>query len=543
MFSIDQNCHSLWDSLPKVQALASRGQAVTHFIEDIDVAFTSLGSALEAGQLRLERERYHRSGGADWGAALFYSEFLGRLPVEIRRWEPCTGMKTAVLARHLHRSVDELYDEFSPSDNWQLVGPSYAGDKQHHRTIADLTAAEVEPFLHEILAKARANTLESFPAADSQRRTGEWFDRELARMASAIDGSRTLVEIYRKWMGGYVDGAGVELRKTSELFDPSQPRQEVLEIFTRHYDRAADLYNQAVEACDVGLRPLRREQGELPFFAFYSHGGHAVRSGVNLEGFSLRIAQRSFPLEAGGRLPRRALAEAGIGGLAGKAVLLVLQVRCGQGGQALAMPHRGSVYMPAAHRLEGLLRREGLLAGPLAPVMRVRFGLLDQLGGLDAPIVLPPHLRPYFGATEIAARVLGESWRDLAKDAAGRLERLKDAGFREQWQKQEFADVLGEIDQLDRRRRELAASDPKGAEIRKIWNDIKLRQVEMLDGLLRRIAGDWQLRDIDYWDSRGAILPWCIALGGREFYDKVLREAQVYPETGEENTNVTNEDE
>ena len=51
MFSIDQNCHSLWDVLPKLQALAGRGLQPTQFVEDIDVAFTALGSAPDAGAL------------------------------------------------------------------------------------------------------------------------------------------------------------------------------------------------------------------------------------------------------------------------------------------------------------------------------------------------------------------------------------------------------------------------------------------------------------------------------------------------------------
>ncbi|MGB2824768.1 MAG: hypothetical protein WBF17_27600, partial [Phycisphaerae bacterium] len=73
MFSIDQNCHSLWDALPKLHALARRGRRVMHFNEDIDSAFTSLGSRIDADDLRLARERFHHSGGADWGAALFYT--------------------------------------------------------------------------------------------------------------------------------------------------------------------------------------------------------------------------------------------------------------------------------------------------------------------------------------------------------------------------------------------------------------------------------------------------------------------------------------
>lgn len=531
MFSIDQNSHSLWDALPKVQALAAQGRGVTHFVEDIDVAFTSMGAELDSA-LRLERERFYRSGGADWGAALFYSEFLGRQAVEIRQWEPCTGQKTAVLAKQLGRSVDALYDEFSPGDNWQLVGPSYVGDKEHHRVIDDLTADEAAPFLREILAKARANTLESFPAAASRQRAGQWFDAEAARLERAIEGSLRLVDVYRKWMGEYCEGAGIALRKTSELFAPGQGRQDVLELFTRQYPASAAIYNQALEACDVGLRPLRIEAGELPFFAVYPHQGHIVRSAAFLDGRRLRIGQRSFPLDGDGRLPRAALAAAGVLGLAGKAIVLVLQARYGREGRSLALPHRGSIYMPAAHRLERLLREQGLLREEVHPVFRVRFFLLDRLRKLDAPIVLPPYLRPYFGRGEVPARQLGESWRDLAAQAAKRLESFKDEAFRLRWRNGAFADVVAEIDALDRRRRELAATAPKGAEIRNIWNDIKLRRVEMLDGLVRQIAGDWQVRDLEFYDSRGALLPWCVALGGEDFYRAVLARAEVRPEEG-----------
>lgn len=530
MISIDQNSHSLWDALPKVQAMARRGNHVEHFIEDVDVAFTSMGAHLQQSPLRLERERFYRSGGADWGAALFYSEFLGRLSVEIRHWEPYTGMKTAVLAKHLGRSVDDLYDEYSPSDNWQLVGPSYVGDHDHHRTIEDLTTAEVAPFLRQILDKARDNCLEAFPADQSRRRTGEWFAAEHARLADAMEGSPRLVDVYHKWMGGYLAGQDVRLSLTSELFGPDQPRQALLEIFTRNYDQAAGLYNQAVESCEVGLRPLRTADGELPFFAVYRHEGHLVRSLAYLDGQSLRVGQNTFPL-ADGRLPREALAAAGVIGLTGKAILLVLQVRMGEAGRPLALPYRGSVYMAAANTLERLLRQHGLLTETVKPIIRVRLSLLDRLRDVDTVIALPPHLRRYFGRTQIAARELGENWRDIASQASRRLEHFKDETFRLRWQEESFADLADEIAQLDHQRRELARIDPKGSAIRQIWNDIKLRRLTMFDGLLHQIASDWQCRDLDYWDSRGAILPWCVALGGEEFYRRVLDQAEIYPET------------
>ena len=35
---------------------------------------------------------------------------------------------------------------------------------------------------------------------------------------------------------------------------------------------------------------------------------------------------------------------------------------------------------------------------------------------------------------------------------------------------------------------------------------------------------------IDYWDSRGAILPWCIGLAGEGLYDAVINDAETYYE-------------
>ena len=139
MFSIDQNSHSLWDTLPKLQALQAAGTPASHYLEDIDVAFTALGAKADAPPLHIARERYHPSGGLDWGAALFYNDFLGRLPVELRQWEPMLDMKIAAVARQLDTSLEELYDRYAAGDNWMLIGSSYVGDKGHHRIIGDLS--------------------------------------------------------------------------------------------------------------------------------------------------------------------------------------------------------------------------------------------------------------------------------------------------------------------------------------------------------------------------------------------------------------------
>ncbi len=537
MFSIDQNCHSLWDVVPKLHALARTGRRVSHFIEDVDVAFSAPGAKVDQPDLRLALERHHRSGGADWGAALFYSEFLGRQPTEIRDWEPLTGMKTSALARQLGRSVDDLYEEFSPGDNWQLIGSSYVGDHDHHRTAGDLSVAEVAEFLREIMRKARADTAERFPAPACQERLRDWFGREqrlLERMIVSHAGGR-LVELYGDWLGGYVGGDGVAVGFSSDLFavGANADRTAVLEAFTRDYDTAAGLYNEALDETHSRLRPLRLEDGELPFFAAMEHRGHRARVAVFLRDGEVRLARpdgKGTRLTAEGRLPTDALQKAGVAGLAGKAVLLTIQVRVGRGGAPLALPFRGSLYMPASRRLADKLAAAGLLPGELRPVVRVRFHLLDRLRTLDVPIRLPEHLAAAFGAEEIAANDLAARWADVTAAAARRLASCEDATARGRWQKRAFPRIFEELDELDALRRRLAAQDPKSAEIRQASKRTKALKVELLEGTLRQIARDTQTAQMDFWDSRGALLPWCMALGGEAFYNDVLGRAEIYDE-------------
>jgi hypothetical protein len=543
-FSIDQNCHSLWDVAPKCQALTAGGFRVRHFVEDIDVAFTALGSPQADGRpLRLARERYHHSGGADWGAALFYSQFLGRLPVEVRQWEPFTGLKTAVLARQLGRTVEDLYAEFSPGDTWQLIGASYVGDRRHHRLIADLTVAETSEFLRQIMDKARADMLGCFPQSAAHQRIEAWFAAESARLKQLLAdhaGGR-LVDLYRAWLGQLLDdGKNVEVDLVSSLVTLSadSPAAALLEIFCAHYARAVELYNQAVQQTAVSVNPLDAEAGELPFFVTLAYQGHRVRTDVHYRDGALQVADASFPL-AGGRLPLEALRAVGVAGLAGKALLLPIQVRWGPAGAELALPYRGSAYMPAAQQLIGLWRREGLLNGQVRPLVRVRFHLLDRMKSLDTVIRLPAHLAACFDAAEIPARELGRRWADLARQAQERLTQFKTDEGRLAWQRHSFPVLVAEMDRLEARRRDLAAREPKSPAIREVWQQLKTLRRDLLDSTLRQIALDWQVADIDYWDSRGAIWPWCVALGGQEFYNQVVAGAEIYrqdPPTGGEQT-------
>jgi hypothetical protein len=533
MFSIDQNCHSLWDVVPKLQALARRGVAVRHFVEDVDVAFTQMGAGPDGGELRLARERFYRSGGGDWGAAMFYADFLGAQPTEIREWERWTGMKTNVLARKLARSVDDLYNEFSPGGTWQLIGPSYVGDRNHHRVIGDLKVAEIAPLLRELLDKAAADMRACFPDADAQSRVEQMFHVEHSRAETLLadHAAGTLTELYAAWMSPYCPPP-VELDAASSLFalDADPCRTALLEVFLRDYDAAAGLYNEAISSANVGLRTLRIRDGELPFFAVLDHDGHAVRTGVFLDEGNIRIGERTYPLTADRRLPIDALQNAGVRSLAGKAALLVIQVRIGPNGRPLVLPYQGSLYLPAADELQRRLDTAGLLPAPVKPIIRLRFRVLDRIRELDTTLRLPQHLHRAFGRQEMTTREFADSYRDVANEAAERLASFETPDGREQWQRRNCSRLLEDIARLNAKRRSLAEVDATSPEIREVHKTVRTLETDLLDRTLRQIACDAQAARIDYWDSRGALLPWCVALGGEAFYNDVIANAEIYEE-------------
>ena len=534
MFSIDQNCHSLWDALPKVQALARRGMSVRHFIEDIDVAFTAVGATPDQ-PLRFALERFYGSGGGDWGAALFYSEFLGRLPVEIRAWEAYTGLKTAALARLLEVTVDDLYDRYSPGDNWQLIGPSYAGDRDHHRLIADLTVAELTDLLFELTDRAEHDMRTRFPSQPSQDRIGKWFASERGLLADLVSRhlGGSLVDLYHDWMAGYLaKEPRVSIELSSDLLaigaDPGATG--LLDSFVSRYDEVVAIYNEAMTESDTGLHILDTKAGELPFFATLQHQGHWVRSEVFRTSKGLRVGDQEFALSAG-HLPIDAMRRAGVQCLTGKAALLVLQARISGGGTGLALPYHGSTYMPAVHALHRRLEAADMLPGPVGPLMRVRFRLLDRMASLETPIALPEHLVTVFGTDELQARDLAANWGRAASGAAERLERLQTEDGRNRWQQSTLRPVFDQIELLDARRRDLAKRDAKSSELRDLSHRVRRLQTDVAARTLEQIACDYQAAHLDFWDSRGALLPWCVALGGKAFYDGVISQAEVYEES------------
>ncbi|MGL4854069.1 MAG: hypothetical protein ACRC37_02300, partial [Lentisphaeria bacterium] len=60
-----------------------------------------------------------------------------------------------------------------------------------------------------------------------------------------------------------------------------------------------------------------------------------------------------------------------------------------------------------------------------------------------------------------------------------------------------------------------------------IWVEIKKLEAEKLEAVLLKIVDLIQITNLDYWNSRGALLPWAIAAGGENFYQKVVNESMI----------------
>ena len=124
------------------------------------------------------------------------------------------------------------------------------------------------------------------------------------------------------------------------------------------------------------------------------------------------------------------------------------------------------------------------------------------------------------------------AWRDVAGQARQRLDGFRTDAGRQFWQRGQCADLAGRIATIDARRRELAQAPATPHEqMRAISRQVKDLRAELLDRTLRQIAVDHQCSELDYWDSRGAIMPWSIALGGEEFYNHVISSARIEPDS------------
>ncbi len=534
--SIDQNSNSLWDVVPKLNALEARGYSVRHFVEDVDSAFTMPGAKVDDERLSIEREKFHHSGTAHWGAGLFYSEFFGRHAVDLRDLEPYLGMKISTLAKKLGQSVARLYERFSPGDNWQLVGSSYLGDKRHHRVIGDLKVSETASFVEEIFQKVCHDANRAFPDDDSRRRLDEWFQGELkfVRRLLKRHSEGRLADVYADWLGRHC-GRSVRPDATSNLFatGADSPGTSMLAVFCKDYQTAAGLYNEALEQTGSKLRPLHAASGELPFFAVIVHNRRMMRTSMNLRGDAVIVAdgrQGRFKLSPNGQPPMSEMKKAGIRCVAPKAIVLTIQVRLAPAGAPLALPYMGSLYMPASHALAGKLRNAGLLQGKLHPVVRVRFNLPERMKQARCNIRLPDYLAECFEGETVPAAELGEKFTQLQQQAQTQLEALRDDAARERWKRERFGRIYEKLDALDAAKRRQAKEDPKSPQIRQMWRQMKDLQNRLMRSVLEGVWREYQVSRIGYWDSRGALLPWCVGLGGMDFYKLLLREAEIYRE-------------
>ncbi len=536
--SIDQNSNVLWDALPKLAALARHGLTGVHAVEDVDVAFTRQGADPAAGAaLALEPERWYRTGNSDWGAALFYTAFLGRNMVNPRELEPFTGLTVAALARKLDWTLDELYLHLAGSDNLQLTGCSYAGGVDRHRVIGDLGTAECAIFVRDLLDHARRDLLERFPEPVAQHRITAWFDTEQACMERDLSAyaAAPLVRFYQAWMGRHLPADRVRVTTTSEWFaegGPDLPRHRLLADFLAQSAEWTAHYNAAVAETACGLKPLQAAAGELPFFAVWRGAdGHLFRTGLNLDGARLVAAGRSWALEPGGRPPLDAMRADGLICLAGKALLLVLQARIEPGGLPLALPHQGSLYMPAAFALERRLRAAGLLTAPAHPVLRVRFRFLDRWLGCPTLLRLPEWLGPFFSAPELTADAFAREFPVAKRNAQQDLDALRTPQGRETVLRRLLPEASARAADLETRRRELARDPATRAAAGQLWDELRPLDRERTRTLAEHALRCLHLPGLDYWDSRGALLPWSIALGGEAFYDHLLTAAELTEET------------
>ena len=535
--SIDQNSHSLWDTLPKLEVLSRRGISGTHLLEDIDTAFTRRGAKPGDKSLELARERVYRDGSLDWGAALFYSDFLGRTPVDVREIETYLGASLKSLAKKAGKSVEGIFADYGASDNWQLIGTSYAQDELHHRTVGDLRISEVAPFLHQLVDHAEENLAEVFPENAAQLRIGAWFAAEKDRLQTLLGhcGNAPLTQLYHAWLEDYLRDGPVSLGYTSNHFQldatACQPASPLIQLIIEQYHAFAECYNRAVSETSTGIAPLDIEKGELPLFAVWRHEKRLVRSPVFLTDNELQAGNHSWPLNGDGSLPAEQMQRHGVAALAGKALVLALQVRLPPCPAPLVLPYNGSLYMPAAHRLSTLLQEQGLLTTEPLPIYRVRFRLLERMREVGTLIALPQYLHEYMSASTLPADEVAANLPQSVARATQRLEALKNKSTRDAEVSNMTPELSARIRELEEKRRELAMNPATRSQAGEIWNEAKdLRRQQTLD-LMQGVVNALHVTNIDYWDSRGALLPWCVALGGEKFYNSVIDNAEIYAET------------
>lgn len=63
-----------------------------------------------------------------------------------------------------------------------------------------------------------------------------------------------------------------------------------------------------------------------------------------------------------------------------------------------------------------------------------------------------------------------------------------------------------------------------------LWGRVKEIDGQLLHGLLGRLVQARHVCGLRYWQSRGGILPWSIALGGEAFFQAVIARSECVVE-------------
>lgn len=516
MISIDQNSNSLWDTLPKLQALEKAGIKFTHCVEDIDVAFTRVGA--HSDQLELTLEQYYPNGNLDWGASLFYMNFLGRCPLNLNDLTKYTGETPAHTAKKLHISLEELYAKYSVADNWQLTAPSYIdSSKQAHRLLGDLSTTETIAFINELFDKAENDLLNCFPENSPQERIKQWFSQERQLFAELGKTHKTLADLYQSWLQSYFNKKCII--KTSQHNLLSDESVKMLKKVVKNYELFVKIYNESIEESGVELSKIDAETGDLPFFAIYEKNGHLVRSTIRLENSDELIAgELRFTVDE--------LID-NVKEISGKALLLVIIARLQKTGTALALPLNGSLYTPAAVVLAEKMKENGFIDEELHPIKRVRFNFLESLEKSQVLIKLPEYLNHFFPKT-IKAGEFAKQLPGIVKMCRNTLNDLKDnpKNVFQSWLPERFQKIAHLKDLKNQYGR-----DPEKRHLCSgIWKEVKELEREFYETCYQRLIDTVHTSEIEYWNSRGALLPWSIALGGEGFYNELISGAEIFSE-------------
>lgn len=521
--SIDQNCIPLWDTFIKVKTLQFHGIKTTHLVEDIDTAFTRVGSDFDKNhQPALTVEQYYPNGNLDWGATLFFMAPFGRCPLNLHNLEKLTGKKTATYARALDLSLEEFYAKYSIADNQQLTGSSYVEKSgQCHRLLGDLTFEETEPFLLNLIDLAEKQLSQVFPSTDSQQALAPYFETQRNEVKNFSKKDVFLTDFYQFWTDQYILDPGTD--RTSNFFGPGSSRYkltvELIQEINQRYPLFCQLYNDAIEETNSELSPLNPSSRELPFFVAYVYNGHRVRSTLTIsEDGQLSAGFLRFSLDGETNYPILAIT--------GKALLLVILARLGETAPALALPENGSLYTPTAHALTRKLLDHHFITQPLAPILRIKFNLLEQLNTSNQPFCPPPYLQEKLG-TETTCRHFSELAPQIINEARQLLSQLENPDFREEYLKSRYALEVAQIEELKQKRAEYGRDPERRHLCREVWDEAKAIQKQLDANFFQHLVHLSHQADLDYWNSRGAIEAIALAAGGPQLLQKVIANAQI----------------